>query len=182
MKRGRKPADSLTGGSGDVNPQEFIIPILVQGGNDTTKTATIPLPIPRYPTSQGKNLVIEVLWVEFNFLIAGLAAALQSLYLNITTDPNTPPSIAAALQGTRNIAEYFTQYVYAATTAIALPIHYEVDLTDSAGHGVLLATDTLYANIMSAGTNAANQGVIRFGYRWKEVGLTEYIGIVQSQQ
>lgn len=180
MKRAR--GDTLTGGSRDVNPQEFVFPILIQGGADTTKNVVQPLPIPRLPTREGKNLVIEILWVEFNFIIAGVAAATQSLYMNITTDPNTPATIPDALQGTRNIAEYYMIYSYSAGASIVYPMNKEVDLTDGAGHGILVATDQLYANIMSTNTNAANQGVIRFGYRFKEVSLVEYIGIVQSQQ
>lgn len=182
MKRGR--GDQLTGGSRDVNPQEFVMPLLTQTGNDATTVVSAPLPIPRLPTKSGKSLVIEILWVEFHFVITGLAAAVQTLYLALTTNATGQANITAALRDPRVIAQHYTGYVYAAATALNIADGYshEIDLTDQAGHGIIVATDTIYGVIMSTGTNAANNGVIRFGYRWKEVSLEEYIGVVQSQQ
>lgn len=64
------------------------------------------------------------------------------------------------------------------------------DLTDGAGHGVLIATDNIFLNVQV--TNAAFNNVTADAisatfncdilYRFKEVKLQEYIGIVQSQQ
>lgn len=59
---------------------------------------------------------------------------------------------------------------------------YHDDLTDGAGHGVLVATDRIYCQISSTGTGAAQQCTGKIWYRWKNVTLPEYIGIVQSQQ
>lgn len=61
-------------------------------------------------------------------------------------------------------------------------IYREDDLTDGAGHGVLIATDSIYCNLQSVVTGILNDVVVKIGYRWKEVALVEYIGIVQSQQ
>ena len=62
------------------------------------------------------------------------------------------------------------------------------DLTDDAGHGVLVASDKLWFfisnrySINNTGTGAgASTAIIRVLYRFKSVGLTEYIGLVQSQ-
>jgi len=55
------------------------------------------------------------------------------------------------------------------------------DLTDGAGHGRLIASDKIYAWIQS-GASAAHTVFIRLVYRWKNVSLTEYIGIVQASQ
>jgi len=59
---------------------------------------------------------------------------------------------------------------------------YHDDLTDGAGHGVLVATDQIYCQISSSSTGAAQTCAGKIWYRWKNVGLAEYIGIVQSQQ
>lgn len=57
-----------------------------------------------------------------------------------------------------------------------------IDMTDGAGHGFLIATDNLFAQVQSSGTGAAQAVAFKIYYRWKNVGLAEYIGIVQSQQ
>lgn len=61
-------------------------------------------------------------------------------------------------------------------------VQFIMDLTDEAGHGILVATDNLYFVNYSAGTGATNGMVYVLTYRFKDVSLEEYIGIVQSQQ
>ncbi len=56
------------------------------------------------------------------------------------------------------------------------------DCTDGAGHGVLIATDNIFAQVQSTATGNSNSVAIKILYRWKNVGLQEYIGLVQSQQ
>jgi hypothetical protein len=64
------------------------------------------------------------------------------------------------------------------------------DLTDGAGHGILIATDNIYlgVNASLSSFNLGDADPIVGGvsanliYRFKEIGLSEYIGIVQSQQ
>jgi len=181
MKRGRG-RDQLTGGSNDVNMQAIVCPLVTQTAADTTTIRSLQLPIPRLPTRPGYNLVIELLSVEFTFLITGFAAAVQSIYAYVATTGETPPNITQALLGTRTVCDAFFQYVFAAGGAGDIPGEKDIDLTDQAGHGRLIASDTIFVGLMSTGTNAANNVVCKLWYRWKEVTLTEYIGIVQSQQ
>lgn len=64
------------------------------------------------------------------------------------------------------------------------------DLTDGAGHGILVATDQIFltqqTGLTSMGGSTADTitGFVQADliYRFKEVKLQEYIGIVQSQQ
>lgn len=56
------------------------------------------------------------------------------------------------------------------------------DLTDGSGHGVLIATDKVFLGVDTVGFPGAASFNFRMLYRWKAVSLTEYIGIVQSQQ
>jgi len=58
---------------------------------------------------------------------------------------------------------------------------FEQDLTDGDGHGILVATDNIFAQINSVTTSLTNVCDIKIMYRWKNVSLQEYIGIVQSQ-
>jgi len=56
------------------------------------------------------------------------------------------------------------------------------DYTDGAGHGMLIATDQIFVLLQSANTTQQNTAECRILYRWKNIGLQEYVGIVQSQQ
>lgn len=61
------------------------------------------------------------------------------------------------------------------------------DLTDGAGHGILVATDSIFFGVLNPagyGAGGANSlgAEANLLYRWKDVSIEEYIGIVQSQQ
>lgn len=67
------------------------------------------------------------------------------------------------------------------------------DLTDGDGHGILVATDAVNLLLSATFTNESTSGggSLTWGdsqlaceilYRYKKVSLTEYIGIVQSQE
>lgn len=57
-----------------------------------------------------------------------------------------------------------------------------MDLTDGDGHGILVATDNIFFQVTSNGFASAAEQSVKLLYRFKEVSLVEYIGIVQSQQ
>ena len=61
-----------------------------------------------------------------------------------------------------------------------MPIH--VDLTDNAGNGMLVATDRIVIYGANTSGTIAGTYVAKVLYRLKEVGIQEYVGIVQSQQ
>lgn len=63
---------------------------------------------------------------------------------------------------------------------VVMPYCY--DCTDGAGHGVLVATDNIYITMNTNGWQGAANADFKILYRFKEVSLVEYIGIVQSQQ
>lgn len=183
MKRGR--GDQLTGGSGDVNPQELVFS-LTQTGGDATTVGNIQLPIPRLPTVKGKNLVVELLWAQFFLSTPSLpaAGAIAGRAASVTTRPNPPTTFNDIFSDPRALALYYQTFAAAAgsTPFGDQKAFHEEDLTDGAGHGILVATDVLYFAILTAATGQANNIVFRLGYRFKQVSLEEYIGIVQSQQ
>lgn len=57
----------------------------------------------------------------------------------------------------------------------------EIDLTDGAGHGILVASDKVFLTVDSESTGDTNNVIARIAFRYKTVGITEYVGIVQSQ-
>ena len=184
MKRGRAK-DQLTGGSGDVNPQTVSVRV-TQAVPTTTILAQFPIPIPRLPTREGKNLVIELLWVEY-FELSAYQPVLNTTAFTLcllTTTGALSSSIALALLDPRSLSQYYRANVNGANIdGVSNTQQYFIDdLTDGAGHGLLLATDQFYLQLYSLNLGAPADVVVKFAYRWKEVSLVEYIGIVQSQQ
>lgn len=180
MKRARK--DQLTGGSADVNPQVLTLTITMSAANTPTVVAR-NLPIPRLPTREGRNLVIELLSVEYFRVAEQVTNGADNISLAIlTTNPSAFASFALALQDPRVLSAAFTGIYAAAATTIDYHKYFYDDLTDQAGHGILLASDTLYFAAYSSGKAIADAYVCKVNYRWKDVSLVEYIGIVQSEQ
>jgi len=96
----------------------------------------------------------------------------------------------SCLSGTTAISPDFAgdHLLVYSTDNESIDIH---DLTDGAGHGILIATDQIFltqqtslACLTASGTADSITGFVQADliYRFKEVKLQEYIGIVQSQQ
>jgi len=185
MYKKRRYNNSLTGGSGDVNPQYMNLSV-TQSGADTYTQVTFPLPIQRLQ-NQGRAQVMEVLKIfcestQLNTVAAGAVA--HGISAQLTTK-----SFAAAV----GLAEptcfwrYQKENINAFTATGTGLLNFEVepnvqDMTDGAGHGILIASDNIFLALSSVATGAANTAQVKILYRWKDVSVTEYVGIVQSQQ
>ena len=179
-----KRKDQLTGGSGDVNPQYMIFTVAQPGVDANTKLAQ-QLPIPRLPTREGKNLVMEVLEVEYflNTPTAGVINTTPAFVAAVSTNPNLLVTGLQIAQDPRTMSFWANALTNINNTGVFdQEVQHVDDLTDRAGHGILIATDQLYFQVQSGATTQANVVVFRLLYRMKEVSLVEYIGIVQSQQ
>lgn len=184
----KRSKDQLTGGTGDVNPQVLTFEV-TQTGTDTTTVKQNPLPIPRFPTREGQNLVFELLWIDYYWVNAAVVNNNASIGVlaTVTTNPLVPASAEEAMLDPRLVdAWYKTIFNFGpigASTGFAdINAENTQDMTDSAGHGVLIASDNLYFGLLTANTTQANKMIFKIGYRMKAVSLVEYIGIVQSQQ
>jgi hypothetical protein len=182
MKRGRAK-DQLTGGSGDVNPQILTF-TSTQSGVDATTVQQITLPIPRLPTREGYNLVMEILNIDYYHMTPNpVGNAQQATYIGLSTSSSPSATAALAIQDPRVLDAWVKYVQFGATPDVGyIPVEQETDLTDNAGHGLIVATDTLFVHQISTGTGVANQYTLKIWYRWKVVSLIEYIGVVQSQQ
>jgi len=195
----RAKADELTGGSKDVNPQWFTMQVQ-QTVADVNTTAQIPLPVQRLAQKDGKALVFEILkiWSDGPFLLVNNGTFIfLGAYLT-TKNPNVAGVVGITvpqefqLKGNGSTIWYVNKEtgVHAAGTAsTVLTIEPDqFDLSDAAGHGVLVATDQVFLTVISQltgssnVTGALNGFTIKCLYRWKEITLPEYISIVQSQQ
>lgn len=185
MKRGRK--DLLTGGSGDVNPQ-YLSGRITQTSADATTSVSIPLPVSKIPQAN-QATIIEILkiYVDFNNFFGGTAAIESDFSRKICFSTIN----FGGVQGEFNEPNLFCQVEQkkrGAFTALGTYYMYEgdnpfvFDLTDGAGHGLLIATDNIFGQASSNLTTQTNVINYKILYRFKTVGLLEYVGIVQSQQ
>lgn len=190
MKRGRK-GDQLTGGTGDVNPQTMqLSPVAQSVGADSFVVQATPLPIPRYPQQNGKSIVMEILGVYFNLKNFAVPVSASIQYL-VCLSTNAAVSFTDGLVGIQNQMEdprtvammRLALRTGAAASDFVIPASQYIDLTDNAGHGFLVATDNVFLTLNTSNTAAnTNSASCKIEYRFKEVTLAEYVGIVQSQQ
>lgn len=183
----KRSKDTLTGGSHDVNPQ-WMTGRVTQSAADVTTTAPFRLPRQVLPGAQGRALVMEVLRVWFDTPAGTTTAAAPAAYgfkvalttkdFGTTSVPTDEPTLFAYHQ--KEIVNAFTA---AGTFWFISNEPFVLDLTDGQGHGVLVATDSIFFQLNSiTATGVINAATFKILYRWKEIGLAEYIGIVQSQQ
>ena len=189
MKRGRGKDGSLTGGTGDVSPQFFNMS-QTQSAADTTTSGTFPVPIQRLPAG-GKAQVMELLriyWTRSAMPVSAstteasdvIGFSLTTSNFGTTTPTNglaEPRVIYSRLDSNRSAFTAGGTYMFQDVNQNG-----SVDVTDGAGHGVLIATDNIFLQVQSTTTGAANNVNMKLLYRWKNVRIEEYIGIVQSQQ
>lgn len=190
MSRKARGSDALTGGTHDVNPQ-MLSNILSMSAADTFTEISFPIPIQRVsPNRPDEAILMELLKVvvEMPDLAAAdfatVGATVDTAIFTLTTV--TQGTVQFSTGNPRTIMSAIRHYNHAFTAAGS---YYGLteeprtfDLTDGAGHGVLIATDNVFGGLETAGFGAAAQVAFKLLYRWKRVGLTEYIGIVQSQQ
>lgn len=182
----KRTRDALTGGTGDVSPQLLGAIVTLSAANTFTQT-TVPVPIQRYSAGRERALVMEVLKVFFDLgepdanPAAGGSLLAFSAYLSTSSQASFPtmdnPVVFAF--GQKVVRGAFTA---AGTYGTYASDPFTLDLTDGAGHGVLVATDNIFLGAVSSGFTAVSACSIKILYRFKEVTLAEYIGIVQSQQ
>lgn len=175
MPRG---SDILTGGTRDVSPQ-FMTIVAAQSGADATTTTTTPIPIQRMPTGM-KAQVMEVLKVFY--WLPTPAATTDNISITAFTSTSSFGTTATSW-GEPRVFAGASVFKDAVTSGIAFqPQIQEFDTTDGSGHGVLVATDNIYTQVQSVSTGVTNTVYVKLLYRWKNVTVQEYIGIVQSQQ
>jgi len=178
----------LTGGTGDVNPQYLSGRVTLSAANTVT-TLTLGTPIVRVgPQSNNRATIMEILKVFVEMPIVDLDAAAATnrnafLVFSTTSFGTTlaglsEPRVFCAFQ--KAVRNAFTAAGTGTLDVSVDPITW--DMTDGAGHGVLVATDNIFIQATTNNYTAAQQFDFKILYRFKTVDLAEYIGIVQSQQ
>lgn len=174
----RGESRGLTGGTNDVKPETLSF-AAVQSGQDVTTTTTQALPVLRnFQTGGGRAQLVEILkvWCEIRNVAevdSLITAYLSTKNFGATATTFSEPSVFAGFN---------LDYRITTTGATMTPGIQCVDLTDGDGNGVLVATDNIYAQIISGASAATNTVRFKILYRIYGASVTEYVGIVQSQQ
>lgn len=182
----KRPRDALTGGTKDVNPQ-YIRLQSVQTAADTFTSEGFPLPQNRFQETEGFVVVLEFLRVTYQLatlpLIAAVGETIDSISASISTGSiaSAPTIATTGLVGPLAFKQRVGAFTAGGTYAYIEPIIYDFDLTDAAGHGILVATDNIFVNSASVTTGNSNTTRVLIEYRFKKVTLAEYVGIVQAQ-
>ena len=175
----------MTGGSGDVNPQLLTTQNINAPADGSVNEIQVALPVTRSGgCSKTKTTVFELLkiFVSHPFL-QGTPPNTPTTYitnLDVCTAPNTAALGPTSLVVGGSSVAYRIQNS-GASWAVAVISEQGVDLTDGAGHGILIATDYVWIKVNTVNFTALSTFGCKLLYRLKEVGLTEYMGILQSQ-
>ena len=164
--------NALTGGTKDVNPQWVSGEVTSGGTVSATYSGEIPLPVQRL-NNKNRSMVMEILKLQFEI---GDDASTNHVHFGISTSKLTQATLTKP--AITNPAVIYMERVKYASKQLETKF---VDLTDSAGHGILVGADKIYV-FYNTETITGITARVRIWYRWKNVSLTEYIGIVQASQ
>lgn len=188
-KRRRTTGGHLTGGTKDVNPQ-YMHGELILSATDAITEAAFNTPVVRIPGAASRVTLMEVLKIFWFPHQPNNTSPADQWNIQTVTFSTIPQGIAA-IPG-YNEPNIFCQmkaskemsFTALGTGYCYSPMYpFMTDLTDGAGHGFLIATDRIYVQGDSQGmTPSVAHFPWKILYRFKTVGITEYVGIVQSQQ
>jgi len=184
MKRGRD--SSLTGGTGDVNMQWLQLPGTQITVQNNYRQVQVALPINRLGQSKGKVVIIEVIKVWFDF--PAFPGALEATGQVVQAQAQLSTTSQNDISHSNSTVFAYGSLKFKGNAGVegGVGTSWEtpqvIDLTDGAGHGILIATDTIFFGIDTDSYPGAGVSFnCRIFYRFKQVDLTEYIGIVQTQ-
>lgn len=158
----------LTGGTGDVNPQWF--KTTAKGTTAAAMNTTrVALPVQRLANKK-KAMIMEVLKVKYVVRAGSGTTAHAKFGIATLNLPAGSPDFSLG---------YIIDGMHCPMADLAKAVSGISDLTDGSGHGVCVATDFIYPFIYPGALN--DEVDIWLLYRWKNVDLEEYSGILQSQ-
>jgi len=169
--------DTLTGGTKDVNPQTLGGKVTESAANTFTEVE-ISVPVLRVTVTPNRAQVIEVLKVEFQYLGELFNLLAEQCQMSLTT---RSVSSTAQMDNSNLLAMWSQGLAILTTGGGIMPLTHMVDLTDGDGHGLIVANPSIFFSIKCTGLGAASTGRMRIIYRFKNVGLQEFIGLAIQQ-
>jgi len=170
--------------TGDVHPQ-WLVQDVVLAAVDDYAVGEFQLPVARIGGSKTKAIIMEILRVDYYFHIEDDNDNNHASSAFLTTAPSrsegetcTLVSMAVDMARPLNFANAYEKSLLG--TRKELPV--SVDTSDGNGNGMLIATDRLVLVYGDVDSTAVSSCSVHIMYRLVEVGIKEYVGIVQSQQ
>jgi len=185
----KRKSNSLTGGTGDVKPQILTVSTGTVGAADDYVTNQVQLPVPRFGGQKNLSTIFELLWVDWYIAPQDIGDSVVTHWAFLSTsstradaDTATSVTLAEDIEEPRNFALGIYQRVLttSGSSVFAMPIR--IDLVDGAGNGILIATDRIIVTQGSIADATVSSSIAKIGYRLVNVGVQEYVGIVQAQQ
>jgi len=153
-------------GINDYSVVEFAVPRIIMGNRDSAT-------------------VMEILKVWFYVGIedaadasSRLSGSLSTTIIHADNDPVSLLSMSLDPSAPTVFAHAFADR-QGASFSLLLPL--TIDLTDNNGNGILVATDKIFVTTAMLNNTLTSRSSVKILYRMVNVGITEYVGIVQSQ-
>lgn len=163
----------------DIKPQWLNVNITMTAANTYTQVTT-PLPInPTLGGGKNKARVIELL-KAFVFALPDTLAEDAAIYIQVAT--KSQASLVAPNNCENFLIQFGRDFQLVTSGAISCDVPMVFDLTDGNGNGMLVATQNIYCAAVTAGQGSALGVGIKFLYRFIDIDMAEYVGIIQSQQ
>lgn len=188
-KRRRTTGGSVTGGTGDVKPQILTLESGIAAAGDDYVTQEVALPVPRFGNVRNRSTVFEFLKVDWylglgdsdnQMVIAGYLSTVQT---RVNAETSTILTLQADVLNNRVFAFAMMNRAISTNGGQVNTWPISIDLTDNNGNGILVATDKIHVTMGGVDNTAAlGSAICKVYYRLVNVGVTEYVGIVQSQQ
>jgi len=185
-KRSRSVSSFL---GGDVNPQIITMTTGLATAQDDYVVNTVSLPIARIGGSKNKAVVMEILRIAWYLALvnANDPTATDWAFLSLNSN-RADDDVSTLATMEEDVVDPLTFGMVGDHRGVATQggnsrnLMITIDLSDGAGNGMLVAVDRIFivgGNVAGAGPGSYTAKVT---YRLKEVGIQEYVGIVQSQQ
>lgn len=190
MKRARTSGGSVTGGTGDVKPQILTLSTGIAPAVGQYVVGQVSLPVARFGGMKTKTTVIEMLWVDWYLNLRNTADAttfefgyLSTSSLRVTAETVNSVKMEEDVGDPRTFAYVLIDKVLNGGSGQLADVHPQrINLTDMNGNGILIATDTITIVGGAFANQIAGSYIAKVCYRTVNIGISEYVGIVQSQQ
>ena len=158
----------------------FISGVLALSGANTFTTQQVFTPIPRLKVSGNKATVMELLWVDTEW--EGTDIVASGDFLQVGMSIGAVPTAVLSLSDPRTIITSFQEFsaLTSGGNFLQTPLRSELQSTD--GFGALLASDAFHVSALTGGMAGASSVHWRVYYRFVEITVAEFVGLVQSTQ
>jgi hypothetical protein len=168
-----------TNGNLDLYPNFMSGRVTLSAANTYT-TVTVNTPIPRLKTTQGRATVMELLWCDFYIDTIDLIGNGDAVQFQMSI--GSVPTGVLFTNDTRTVFNAAWEVGFVTSGMSYYQRHHRWDFQSQDGYGYLLAADSFHMSGASAGQAAANVFDWKLYYRFVDIPLSEFVGIVQSTQ